>query len=39
MKINVCSLSNLTKNAFVLYFSKKNRKEQLFLVNGDCFWK
>ena len=30
MKNNACSLSNLTRNTFVLYFSikKKNRNEQ-----------
>ena len=43
IKRNVCSLSNLTKNAFVLYFStkkgmKRNKEEKLFLVNGDFFW-
>ena len=42
IKMNICSLSNLTKNAFVLYFSTKkemerNKKEKLFLVNGNFF--
>ena len=42
--MNVRSLSNLTRNAFVLYFSTKkgmgrNKKEKLFFVNGDFFWK
>ena len=42
MKRNACSLSNLTRNAFVLYFSTKkgmemNKKEKLFLVNVDFF--
>ena len=41
MKNNGCSLSNLTKNTFVLYFSTKKKKagneKILFLVNGDIF--
>ena len=42
MKKNVYSLSNLIRNAFVLYFSTKkrmgrNKKKKLFLVNGDFF--
>ena len=42
MKKNACSLSNLTRNIFVLYFSTKkrmgrNKREKLFLVNGDFF--
>lgn len=41
-KRNGCSLSNLTRNHFVLKFSTKkgmkgNEKELLFLVNGDFF--
>ena len=28
MKINTCSLSNLTRNAFVLYFFTKKRMEE-----------
>lgn len=37
---NACSFLNLTKNNFVLYFSKKkrmrkNKKEKLFLVNSN----
>ena len=45
MKRNVCSLSNLTRNGFVLYFSTKKkewretRKKKLFLANGEFFWK
>ena len=44
IKMNACSLSNLTRNAFVLYFSTKegmerNKKKKLFLVNGDFFWE
>ena len=43
MKMNACSLSNLTRNAFVLYFSpekgtERNKKEKLFFVNGDFFF-
>ena len=43
MKRNACSLLNLTKNVFVLYFStkkkgmEKNKKEKLFLVNSNFF--
>ena len=42
IKRNACSLSKLTRNAFVLYFSikkgmERNKKEKLFLVNGDFF--
>ena len=44
MKRNACSLLNLTRNVFVLYFStkkgmKRNKKEKLFLVNGEFFWE
>ena len=44
IKINACSLSNLTMNVFVLYFStekgmERNKKEKLFLVNCDFFWE
>ena len=38
--MNGCSFSNLTRNIFVLYFSKKiveNEKKKIFLVNGDIF--
>ena len=42
MKRNGCSLSNLTRNNFVLKFSTKkgmkmNERELLFLMNGDFF--
>ena len=44
MKMNGCTISNLTKNDFFLWFSTKkrmvgNEKEKLFLVNGDFFFR